>query len=605
MQPSGVLLYKYRSKWFRWRFKGPEIKDAETHRWISPRTLMKFSLNAKLAGAFALCVAIACALGLFSLWSASRLNGYTADIALRWLPAVNAAKGMQNGLLQMNLQIQRHIMANDEETRQLVEIKLYECATEFERHWGRFATLPGLRESQARLRRLDLLLKEYIGGMQIVLQISSQGNSSGAIERDRTSTARISDKMSIILSELAKSSEESSDLAAEQAGAAYHRLIVAAGVIIGILAASAAIVGWNITRGVARQLGGDPSYALDIVKRIAAGELSVEVKTRCGDDSSLLHAMRGMAAALSAMEAANAQLLSRLQLVMAAAPVGIAFTRERKFELVSAEFCRLFSRDPCELLGEPTHLTCTSIDEADALTLEAHAAFATGNAYIDERQMTASDGRLFWARLHARPIDPRRLVAGMIWTVTDISTEIVARHALEWSAAHDALTGMYNRREFDYRLARIVLSRLHSVPAALLIFDLDRFKGINDQDGHAAGDAVLKAVALAVAAATRLGDLAVRLGGDEFAVILERCHAEGAFSVATNISRAIEELRVPWKEGTLRVSASIGIAMLEDEMAHADAWVSAADLACYEAKHAGRNAVRVAASALRVEKPIG
>lgn len=128
----------------------------------------------------------------------------------------------------------------------------------------------------------------------------------------------------------------------------------------------------------------------------------------------------------------------------------------------------------------------------------------------------------------------------------------------------------------------------------MLVIDLDRFKPINDQHGHAAGDEMLKMVASALVAHVRAGDLAVRTGGDEFAVVLERCPPEAAQRVAGEVQRAITRTELRWEDNTLSVGASVGVAPLCDDYATVEAWISAADAACYAAKAAGRGTVRVA-----------
>jgi diguanylate cyclase (GGDEF)-like protein/PAS domain S-box-containing protein len=313
-----------------------------------------------------------------------------------------------------------------------------------------------------------------------------------------------------------------------------------------------------------------------------------------GEVGSLQRVLRHVAAERAQLEAFNNQVLYRLKSVMASAPVGIAFTRARRFELVSAEYCRLFGRDESEFLGQPTTIAFTSIDEVDAVEHEARTAFSEGRHYSCEQLLRRGDGESFWARLFARPVDANDIEAGTIWTVRDITDEIASRRALEWSATHDMLTGLSNRRAFETRIAQVFSARPRSMPAALILFDLDRFKPINDSEGHAAGDAVLKAVARASSEAVRAGDLVVRLGGDEFAVVLERCPMEAALRVAECVRAAVGAIALPWRNEVLSVGASVGVAMLAENIATAEAWIAEADLACYEAKADGRNTVRLA-----------
>jgi len=320
-----------------------------------------------------------------------------------------------------------------------------------------------------------------------------------------------------------------------------------------------------------------------------------------GEIGRLSRVLRHVSAERAQLEAFNGQVLKKLSSVMDAAPVGIAFTRAQRFELVSAEFCRLVGRNEHMLMGEPLQGVFASNEDFHSLASQARAAFDGGQAYLGEWQMLRADGSRFWAQLRARPVDAADGDGGTIWTLSDITEHVAAREQLEWSAAHDALTGLANRKAFDQRLTRALDGRPRTLPAELVMIDLDHFKPINDQFGHAAGDAMLKAVAAAITARVRASDLVARLGGDEFALLLESCSHESALRIAENVRRAIAAIELPWQQHALRVGASLGVASLAGDTPNVAAWLHAADAACYEAKAAGRSAVRTAARpALRV-----
>ena len=221
-------------------------------------------------------------------------------------------------------------------------------------------------------------------------------------------------------------------------------------------------------------------------------------------------------------------------------------------------------------------------------------AFKAGLPYMGEWEMLRADGTHFWARLRGRPVDGVDSQGGTIWTINDIGEQITARTQLEWSASHDVLTGLANRKALDARLARVFEAMPRSMPAAVVMIDLDHFKPINDNAGHAAGDAMLKLVAAAIMACVRTSDLVVRQGGDEFVLLLERCSTEVALRIAENVRAAITDIQLPWQQQLLRVGASVGVAPLAAEIRDATTWVAAADAACYRAKAEGRNAVRLA-----------
>lgn len=162
---------------------------------------------------------------------------------------------------------------------------------------------------------------------------------------------------------------------------------------------------------------------------------------------------------------------------------------------------------------------------------------------------------------------------------------------LEQAALTDALTGMQNRRYFDDAL-REYLSEFQRIkkPVGLMILDLDNFKMVNDTHGHDVGDMVLRAVANCLREFTRYHDVAARLGGEEFAVVAPNLDDRMLTKLAERIRTAIAQLTVTNGNITLRVTASVGLAVWNlDETA--DEFFRRADRKLYQAKRQGRNRV--------------
>ncbi|TWI63927.1 diguanylate cyclase (GGDEF)-like protein [Desulfobotulus alkaliphilus] len=164
--------------------------------------------------------------------------------------------------------------------------------------------------------------------------------------------------------------------------------------------------------------------------------------------------------------------------------------------------------------------------------------------------------------------------------------------SLQGAVSEDALTGCYNRREFDRQLERhLAAVKRHGKDFALVFFDLDHFKAVNDSYGHLAGDAVLRSVALEVRRKIRAGDLLCRYGGEEFALLLPETNGEKAADLAERLRLAIEGLRVEAGEALgLQVTASFGVAEADASMDSQD-MVAQADAMLYRAKNQGRNGV--------------
>jgi diguanylate cyclase (GGDEF)-like protein len=165
-------------------------------------------------------------------------------------------------------------------------------------------------------------------------------------------------------------------------------------------------------------------------------------------------------------------------------------------------------------------------------------------------------------------------------------------------AWQDQLTKLPNRLYFHERLSQMLASAARNRrQVALLLFDIDGFKSVNDTLGHEAGDRLLREIAQRVGRRIRQADTFARLGGDEFVVLMEIAHGESdAGRVAETVKKAIDEIDIFSAQG-LRVSASIGIACCEPVGEHkriADELLIQADRAMYEAKRAGKGRYRFA-----------
>jgi diguanylate cyclase (GGDEF)-like protein/PAS domain S-box-containing protein len=165
-------------------------------------------------------------------------------------------------------------------------------------------------------------------------------------------------------------------------------------------------------------------------------------------------------------------------------------------------------------------------------------------------------------------------------------------------AIHDGLTGLYNRRHFDFAL-KLALARakrrLVNKTLAAIMFDLDHFRDFNERYGHLGGDALLRHFAGLLGARLRAADIVARYGGEEFVAILEDCSLADAERLAEDVRRDLEESFVIDAKGRkMQATVSAGCACLDPLEPTVEALIGAADLALYEAKRAGRNQVVLA-----------
>lgn len=226
-------------------------------------------------------------------------------------------------------------------------------------------------------------------------------------------------------------------------------------------------------------------------------------------------------------------------------------------------------------------------DESRDLPLVLLAAEDQRQAVLRAFDLGASDHVM-------RPIDAPELRARVRNQLRRRRYQELLRESLDRSlemAATDALTGLRNRRYVRRHLESLLRT---GSTAAVLLLDVDRFKSINDQHGHAAGDAALKEVAARLREHVRTVDIVARYGGEEFLVVMAGAAEEEAGAVAERLRAGIAERPVMLGQHlSAPITASIGLAIARGQAA-ADGLIAAADAALYRAKNNGRNRVQVA-----------
>ncbi|MBQ5938931.1 GGDEF domain-containing protein [Massilia sp. AB1] len=170
-----------------------------------------------------------------------------------------------------------------------------------------------------------------------------------------------------------------------------------------------------------------------------------------------------------------------------------------------------------------------------------------------------------------------------------------AEHALEYAARHDSLSGLL-ARGYLIELAThdLALARRYNRPLTISMLDIDYFKRINDTFGHAAGDALIRAVGKACSAELRASDYFGRVGGEEFVCVMPETQVEDALACAERMREAVAAIRLALPQGSVACTISIGVAALGPGHAHFDALLAEADAALYRAKSGGRNRIELA-----------
>ena len=233
------------------------------------------------------------------------------------------------------------------------------------------------------------------------------------------------------------------------------------------------------------------------------------------------------------------------------------------------------------------------------------ARFSAAHLVLTEMGMLASPAVVALHAIRGESIPAAPAIGAAVASVVlaaYLGSLLLQRSVIERRADHDGLTGLPNRMLFGDRLARALShARRNDLPVAVMVVDLDRFKGVNDSLGHAAGDELLQQTAQRMRACVRDEDTVARLGGDEFALLLPHVSGiEGAVAAARRLLAAFAE-PVELAGQPVKVSPSIGISLFPQDGGDADLIVAGADAAMYRAKERGRNTFEIFSPALRQE----
>ena len=302
-----------------------------------------------------------------------------------------------------------------------------------------------------------------------------------------------------------------------------------------------------------------------------------------------VHRQERSAIALATSEA-------RFRATFEQAAIGIAHTSlDGRYLAVNRKFCDMLGYTREELVGTPS-TSVTHPEDQDNEGLFRERLMSGIPSLTAEKRYVCKDGRVIWGnRTVSLVTDHAGEPLYFLRVVEDITERKRLQAELLEMATTDALTGLPNRRTFMSRLeeefARVKRFGTHQV--AVLMLDLDYFKSINDTHGHAAGDEVLRQVAMLIRNETRRVDLCSRLGGEEFAILLVGATLVAASEFAERLRGKIAAAAIIHDGKAISVTASIGIAAMKASDDAADESLLRADGALYHAKDFGRNRVKV------------
>lgn|GEM_PF-2785407 len=221
---------------------------------------------------------------------------------------------------------------------------------------------------------------------------------------------------------------------------------------------------------------------------------------------------------------------------------------------------------------------------------------------LEQKQRVMSEGEVFETQVgelipvqySANPIIENGVPVGVAVVFRNVAEGRAMARKLDFLATHDPLTGLINRREFEQRVLRaLTLTQKNGVRHVLAYLDLDQFKVVNDNCGHAAGDELLRQLTVLLSGEVKPGDALARLGGDEFGVLM--CHrlVEDAMPALERLCQVVREFRFVWEDKTFALGVSIGVTQIDTLTQNMGNALGEADAACYLAKDRGRNRIHV------------
>ncbi len=360
-----------------------------------------------------------------------------------------------------------------------------------------------------------------------------------------------------------------------------------------------------------RLITGRVQSSLDVLKRVEEGALDARIPVSSDDELGQLqtgiNSMTEKVGSLLTEHRLNAEELRKqkdlLSSIIQHAPMRV-FWKDRELRYVG---CNLqFAHDaglsePEQVVGR-TDYDMGWREQAKRYRADDQAIMDTGIPKLDfEEPQTTPDGHTIWLSTSKVPLrDESDQIVGILGIYTDITARKQAEEQIRNLAYFDPLTMLPNRRFLMDRLRQSLAGSVRNRQyGALLMLDLDNFKDLNDTQGHDVGDSLLTQVGDRLKESTRKTDTIARLGGDEYVVIAELLGADEA-SAALHAKQIAEKVHAalihPYilKEGTFThySTSSIGVTLFLGEESSVDVLLKQADVALYQAKSAGRNAIR-------------
>ncbi len=310
------------------------------------------------------------------------------------------------------------------------------------------------------------------------------------------------------------------------------------------------------------------------------------------DDSGQIIRFAGIAEDITESRQAEEELRKLSRAIESSSSAIFITSKLGIIEYVNPSFSDQTGYDKDEAIGKKADFMRAG-NAKDSIYDDLWKAITSGDEWRGELDNQTKDGTHFRARISISAVkDALGETTHFIGVQDDITHEYLLTEQLNYQATHDALTGLYNRIEFERRSGQLFAScRENQIEHALCFMDLDQFKLINDTCGHIAGDELLRQLSYLLQDTVRQSDTLARLGGDEFGVLMEHCSLDQAHRVAESLLKSIQQYQFVWEGRYFHVGVSIGLVAITHETSNLSELLKQADAACYMAKDLGRNRI--------------
>jgi diguanylate cyclase (GGDEF)-like protein/PAS domain S-box-containing protein len=289
----------------------------------------------------------------------------------------------------------------------------------------------------------------------------------------------------------------------------------------------------------------------------------------------------------------NTANLKKLSRVVECSLDGIMITDTKGIiEYVNPQFTQITGYSAPESIGNKANFFRSNTTSNNTYN-KLWSRISKGEEWTGEVQNKRKNGELYWAKVTIIPMtNGSGEITHFIGIQVDITKSRIISKQITYQAKHDMLTGLINRYEFEHQLSDAVCSAQGSQLTHVLCFlDLDQFKIINDTCGHAAGDELLRQIAVLIGDNLQPNDTLARLGGDEFAILIRNSQLTEAVAIANEILEKVKKFQFIWKKSCFSIGVSIGVTEICSTSGNTSEALIHADLACYAAKDLGRNRV--------------